>query len=548
MNISQIKSTGIALLGGLFSFFSCIENDIPYPYQEGNITDFAVEGQVANPPLSIDKTKGSVVVEVSDAVDITSLRILKMQVTNEARITVDSSRCVNAANFPTSGFASLDSLPKSADTRVDFSSPVSVLLQTYQDYPWTITVNQTINRTIVVSNQIGEPVIDADNKQAVVYVAKDQPLDKITVSEMNLGGSVGVVVPDPTTITNFTRPQTFEVTRFGKTETWKVTILHSDDENVPTGDSFPMVHQIRVAGSIQVGKTPVIEYKEQSATDWQTLPEDAITIEGTAYTAFITGLKAGTAYVYRTLIDGVAGKEVECTTASEVALTNGGFEDWYKDGNVWNPWVESGVSFWDTGNKGAATLGESNTVPTDDTSNGSGKAVKLESRFVGLLGIGKFAAGNIFSGAYVRTDGTNGVLSFGREFNTYPTGLKFQYKYTSEVINKCNDSDYEFLLNRPDSMHVYIALSDKAEPYEIKTKKSERTLFDKNDKNIIAYGEFISAESVSGYKEYTIRLDYRAYRKPKYIIIVASASKYGDFFTGGEGSTLYLDEMELLYE
>lgn len=548
MNISQIKSTGIALLGGLFSFFSCIENDIPYPYQEGNITDFAVEGQVANPPLSIDKTKGSVVVEVSDAVDITSLRILKMQVTNEARITVDSSRCVNAANFPTSGFASLDSLPKSADTRVNFSSPVSVLLQTYQDYPWTITVNQTINRTIVVSNQIGEPVIDADNKQAVVYVAKDQPLDKITVSEMKLGGSVGVVVPDPTTITNFTRPQTFEVTRFGKTETWKVTILHSDDEDVPTGDSFPMVHQIRVSGTVQVGKTPVIEYKEKSASDWQTLSESSITVEGTTYTAFITGLKANTTYVYRTTVDGVAGSEEECTTASEVALTDGSFDDWYKDGNVWNPWAETGVSFWDTGNRGAATLGESNTVPTDDTSNGRGKAVKLESRFVGLLGIGKFAAGNIFTGSYLRTDGTNGVLSFGRDFVTYPTGLKFQYKYKSETINKSGDTDYEYLLNRPDSMHIYVALTDMSEPLEIRTKKSERQLFNKNDKSIIAYGEFISAESVTSYKEYTIQLDYRSYRKPKYIIIVASASKYGDFFTGGEGSTLYLDEMELLYE
>lgn len=547
MNVFQLKFKSIALLGCLFSLFSCIENDIPYPYQEGNITDFAVEGQIDN-SLSIDKTKGTVVVEVSDAVDITSLQIQKLQVTNNAHIAIDSSRCVDYENFPTVGFSSLDSLPKSADTRVDFTSPVSVLLQTYQDYPWTITVNQTINRTVVVSNQIGDPVIDVANKQVVVYVAKNQPLDQIEVTEMKLGGSAGLVVPDPTTITDFSRPQTFEVTRFGVTETWKVTILHSDEESVATGNSFPMVHQIRVSGTVQVGKTPVIEYKEKSASDWQTLSESSITVAGTTYTAFITGLKANTTYVYRTTVDGVAGSEEECTTASEVALTNGSFDDWYKDGNVWNPWSETGVSFWDTGNKGAATLGESNSVPTSDTSNGSGQAVKLESRFVGLLGIGKFAAGNIFTGSYVRTDGTNGVLSFGREFNTYPTGLKFQYKYNSETINKSGDSDYEYLLNRPDSMHIYVALTDMSEPYEIRTKKSDRQLFNKNDKSIIAYGEFISAETVTSYKEYTIQLDYRSYRKPKYIIIVASASKYGDFFTGGEGSTLYLDEMELLYE
>ena len=53
MNVFQLKFKSIALLGCLFSFFSCIENDIPYPYQEGNITDFAVEGQIDN-SLSID--------------------------------------------------------------------------------------------------------------------------------------------------------------------------------------------------------------------------------------------------------------------------------------------------------------------------------------------------------------------------------------------------------------------------------------------------------------------------------------------------------------
>ena len=36
-------------------------------------------------------------------------------------------------------------------------------------------------------------------------------------------------------------------------------------------------------------------------------------------------------------------------------------------------------------------------------------------------------------------------------------------------------------------------------------------------------------------------------RAPKYIIVVASASKYGDYFIGGVGSTLWLDEMELIY-
>ena len=65
----------------------------------------------------------------------------------------------------------------------------------------------------------------------------------------------------------------------------------------------------------------------------------------------------------------------------------------------------------------------------------------------------------------------------------------------------------------------------------------------------IAYGEFISGQSTTSYKQVEIPLEYRATnRTPKYIVIVAAASKYGDYFIGGEGSTLWIDEMELVYE
>ena len=534
------------LLGCLL-LTACIENDIPYPYREGSITEFALEGQKGN--TDIDKTLGTISVEVGDDVDIRSLRIEKLVVTNDANIVVDSSKCVDYKNFPQIGFASLDSLSKAADTRVNFTSPVSMLLKTYQEYSWKITVNQVINRELEISGQIGgEPVIDVHNKQVIIYVVKTQRLDKIVVKKMQLGGSVAKVEPEPTTVTDFSRPQTFTVTRFGEKETWKVIVLHSDDDAVSGGESFAMTKQIVVSGGVQEGKTPVVEYKEKASTTWTALSANNVVVKGTTYTATITGLKASTTYVYRVSVDGTASEEKEVTTAAEIVLTNGGFEDWYKDDKVWNPWLQSGTSFWDTGNKGATTLGESNSVPTDDTSTGTGKAAKLESKFIGLGSAGKFAAGNIFSGTYVRTDGTNGVLSFGRSFTSYPTALKIHYKYTSAIINKTGDADYTYLKDRPDSCSIYIALTDWSEPLEIRTKKSERKLFDKNDKNIIAYGEFVSGKSTSAYVEQTIKLDYRYQRVPKYIVVVASASKYGDYFTGGEGSTLWIDDFELVYE
>ena len=74
-------------------------------------------------------------------------------------------------------------------------------------------------------------------------------------------------------------------------------------------------------------------------------------------------------------------------------------------------------------------------------------------------------------------------------------------------------------------------------------------MFNKNDANIIAYGEFLSSKSTSSYQQIEIPLTYRATnRTPKYIIIVSAASKWGDYYVGGGGSTLYIDEMELVYE
>ena len=90
MDINHIKRKVTGFLCCLFFLVSCIENDIPYPYREGSITDFLVEGQLDN-TLEIDKTKGMVTVEVSDAVDLAALRIKKLTVTNEAEVRIDSA-------------------------------------------------------------------------------------------------------------------------------------------------------------------------------------------------------------------------------------------------------------------------------------------------------------------------------------------------------------------------------------------------------------------------------------------------------------------------
>ena len=103
--------------------------------------------------------------------------------------------------------------------------------------------------------------------------------------------------------------------------------------------------------------------------------------------------------------------------------------------------------------------------------------------------------------------------------------------------------------NDPDTCFIYVALCDWDEPLEIRTKPSDRKLFNPNDPNVIAYAEFKSAEKITDYEKLTLELEYRATdRKPKYILVVCTASKYGDYFTGGAGSLLHVDELSLGFD
>ena len=70
-----------------------------------------------------------------------------------------------------------------------------------------------------------------------------------------------------------------------------------------------------------------------------------------------------------------------------------------------------------------------------------------------------------------------------------------------------------------------------------------------NDSGIIALGQLNSSNTDSGYVKFTLPLVYRdATRIPKYIVIAGASSRYGDYFTGGVGSVLHLDEFELVYD
>lgn len=535
---------------------SCaIENDIPYPIIEASIESMTVEGQRGADQntftaATINKSARTVTLYVNDGVDISRLQILSLKTTAGAELVVDDPNvCEDYSKFPTSGFASLDSIPLSSNTHVNFSQPVTFTLRTYQDYQWKVTVNQIIQRDIEIDGMT-DYVIDTTTRTVIIYVDPETDRTNLNVKKLNLGGEYGRVSPDPTLQKDYSKPSTFNVSCSWEEYSYEWTVYvypDSGESSSSSTEAFAMTTRATVNGKIQSGKTPVVEYRKESETSWITVPSANVNVSSNTFSATLTGLSASTTYKYRINVDGSIGSEQSFTTATATPLENGSFDEWSSEaaanGTLWQPWSTS--SFWDTGNRGATTIADSNSVPTSETCNGSGKAASLETKWVVM----KLAAGNIFTGSYVRTDGTNGVLSFGREFSSFPSKLRINYKYTSATIDKIGEDALSYLKGQPDSCHIYIALTDWDQPLEIRTRPSERQLFDKNDSHVIAYAEYISGNSDSQYQQKDLVLDYRyTNRTPKYILVVASASKYGDYFTGGVGSKLLIDNFELIYD
>lgn len=291
-------------------------------------------------------------------------------------------------------------------------------------------------------------------------------------------------------------------------------------------------------------------YRIKGATEWDNV---AAVREGTTknLSAKLTNLQPGTEYEYQALA-GTTPSAVICTFSTEAAtqLPNGGFENWSGSSPLWIH-GEGEEMFWDSGNKGSAKMSKNVTTYIERPGlNGGIRAAQLKSQYVGIGGpLGKFAAGNLFTGQFLGTEQTTqGILSFGREFTSRPSELSIWYHATLGTI------DYSETSMAPkgvqDTAIVYIALTDWDAPIEVHTN-DKSTLFSKNDPHIIAYGELLIDKNVSDWTEHKIKLEYREKSKttkPKYILVVASASKYGDYYTGSTGSRLWLDDFELIYE
>lgn len=306
--------------------------------------------------------------------------------------------------------------------------------------------------------------------------------------------------------------------------------------------------------------TPKFRYRVKGEQEWTTVDAD---LSENSFSKEITGLTPGMTYEYQAM-DGEQASSITCEFMTETKFQpeNAGFE--YTSGS--SPILIYGDKqsmWWDTGNHGSATMKKNVTTPDTSVKHSGNQSILLSSQFVGVWGIGKFAAGNLFAGKYLKTDGTDGVLGWGRPCTSRPKALKLWVRYEPGTV----DNGGSHIANGvTDQGIIYVAVGDWAGqaaegetwPFVVKTK--DQTLFTTekgtySGDGTIAYGEKIFTEAYkegTNLKELTIELDYNNYggdqRKPTSIIIVASASRYGDYFEGSGASKMWLDDMELIYE
>lgn len=279
-------------------------------------------------------------------------------------------------------------------------------------------------------------------------------------------------------------------------------------------------------------------YKKKADAEWTTV--EAVQEEGTKnYSAKVAPLDFGTEYEYYILCGDKAGETCTFTTESYVEISNLNFDTWTQNGKNWYPNADASNSYWATGNEGVTTLGDSNSIPVEGSEANNGKAAKLKTVSVALVG---YAAGNLLIGNYsTNLNDMASSVQFGRDYSgARPVKLTGYYKYTPGTSMNKNGKIPSDRTLTVDECDIYVKLW--------------------SGDVVIAESHFVTNQTVSEYTQFELPIEYTDMTKrPDKITIVATSSRYGGEFEGSgmlntkvvgqvaEGSTLWVDDFELSY-
>lgn len=224
------------------------------------------------------------------------------------------------------------------------------------------------------------------------------------------------------------------------------------------------------------------------------------------------------------------------------------FDVWSKSSGAWNLYPKGAPDsrkVWDTANKGLSLLGINGTTPEYDhvAVPGQGKAAaKIVSRKV----VWAFVAGNLYTGRFVRIVNFAGAeLDFGVPFTARPKSLSGYVHYIPKKIDYAK-APYQGKKGKLDEGYVEVILTDWDHPDKIVTNDGG-FVDGATDPHVIGRAVLDLTKDTGGYIPFEIPFEYRNGKTPRYVVITATSSRYAAFFTGGSGSTLYVDEFRFNY-
>ena len=461
------------------------------------------------------------------------------------------------------------------ETTYDLEQPMYLELNAQKDFYVQVATSSTLNSLMIQNENFKQWGFIVNQFDMLSLEGQEEALKQfgISVSEkkQTLTGDVWTILFAKKLVAQMTGAEgsvstTIEaVDAAGKSRkvVWNIVASNATvvtDEIIPY-EVWTSKATLRGTVTTALESVPKFRYRAKNTADWTTV--EATLVEN-AFSKEITGLTPGTTYEYQAM-DGEKASSItyEFTTETAFQPENAGFE--YTSGSVPTLIYGSGQNmWWDTGNHGSAKASTDLTTPDTSVKHSGNQSLLLASKKPKVMGIGKFAAGNLFAGKYLKTDITDGVLGWGRPCASRPKALKVWVRYEPGIVDEGGDHIAD---DETDQGIIYVAVGDwagqEAEgetwPFVVRTKNSS-SLFSTakgtySGNGIIAYGEKVFTEAYKdgeNMKELTIELDYDSYggtqRKPTSIIIVSSASRYGDYFEGSTSSVMWLDDMELIYE
>ena len=538
---------------------SCLEYNMSYPRILAQFEEFEVENALN---VQIDPASMTVTVALEETADLSSVKVTSVGLNDKA-------------------FFKDGDFPKV----LDLTSPYQVVLSMYQDYRWTIKGVQDVERYVTCSNQVGEASFCPEKCEAYVYVSMSQRLKYLTVEAMKLelAGSDVISTTGFETIDNAavevtkdcafpmildcTNARKFAVrTKDGSVKEWTLTAIPVEVPAQITDVAAWTWSADIFATYDGTSQPPVITYKKVTDTEWLSVPEENVTIDGINYNVHLEALEQATEYEVKLHFNGEELPGATFTTGVPSQLYNFSFDQWWSpnNGGLWYPYAEDAAEkVWDSANAGTASFGlGSSTVPETEDAK-SGKAVKMTSKYVAV----KFAAGNLFTGKFKSVIGTSGAdLDWGVPFTSKPKALKGWYKYSPALVNYVENKKVADPKTY-DQGQLQVILIETECPYRVlpvktgdkttngPTYKDETKIIDlATDKTIVARGVMnldlsdINGDGQADWVEFELPLEYRDYRTPTYVIVTAASSYLGDYFTGGDGSVLLIDEFEFVYE